>query len=161
MHWGAYAFCIRLGESECLATIGKSFGENQTMTTERAAIDRLCTDLGLPRGDAFTQDWAYELPEQFRTEDWLRRYLSAYDNPAYGDSERRMLIMLALDIANDLLNDDEEAGERACASLERVLRSRVELHRDQLEYWALEGEPLEDVFTLTPWAREQLSASIK
>ena len=131
------------------------------MTTERTAIDRICTDLGLPRGDAYTQDWAYELPEQFRTEAALRRYLSAYGNPAYGDAEHRVLIMLALDIANDLFEDDEEAGERACAGIARVLRSRVELHRDQLERWALEGEPLEDSFALTPWAREQLSGSIK
>lgn len=48
--------------------------------TERAALERICADLGLPRGDAWTQDWAYELGEQYRTEAYVGKYLAAYSN---------------------------------------------------------------------------------
>lgn len=31
------------------------------------AINVLCKDLKLPKGDLYTQDWVYELPEEYRT----------------------------------------------------------------------------------------------
>jgi hypothetical protein len=85
---------------------------------EIASIRRICSDLGLPEGDSYVQDWAYELPEEFRDEISFYRYLDAYANPTYGDSERRVLMQLALDVANDLLQQDENVGSGQCHSSE-------------------------------------------
>ena len=126
------------------------------MTNERTAIERLRTDLGLPGGDAYTQDWAHELPEEFRTASHLHRYLTAYGDPSYGDTERRLLVQLSLDVVNDLLDQDEDLGLEFWAQLLKVLKGHAQLHRDQVEYWALEDTPLEDAFPLTPLARQFL-----
>ncbi|MBK9261602.1 MAG: hypothetical protein IPM54_17575 [Polyangiaceae bacterium] len=104
---------------------------------EANAIRRICKDLGLPQGDSYTQDWAYELSEEFRSEAHLYRYLAAYGNPAYGNTERRVLIQLALDVVNDLVQQDEERGSRAWAKLVETVRAHLGLHRDQIEYWAV------------------------
>jgi hypothetical protein len=128
---------------------------------QMSAIRRICHDLGLPVGDSFTQDWAYELPEKFRDEASFYRYLSAYDKLEYGSSEKRLLIQLTLDIANDLLQQEKDVGRRIWNPLADLLRTNYELHRDQVEYWAMPGESLEDAFALTPLARtlwEELSA---
>ncbi|WP_438015638.1 hypothetical protein WMF18_32895 [Sorangium sp. So ce315] len=121
---------------------------------EAESIRRICSDLGLPAGDSYAQDWAYELPEEFRTEADLYKYLDAYADPAYGDSERRLLMQLVLDITNDLFQRDESIGAVAWDAAASVLRARPELHRDQVKYWAAIGEALEDAFVLTPLARE-------
>lgn len=117
------------------------------------AIRRLCQDLGLPLGDSYTQDWVYELPEEFRTEGAFYRYVAACRRPGYGDAEKRLLVDLALDVANDLLQRDVPQGHRAWEHLAELMREERGIHRDQIEYWALFGEPLEDAFALTPLAR--------
>lgn len=117
------------------------------------AIERICRDLGLPTGDSYTQDWAYELSEEFRSSEFLSRYVKAYSTPGYGDAEKRLLMQLMLDVTNDLLQRDEAVGRQAWESLVNLLRVNRELHRDQVEYWALPGEPLEDAFRLTPLVR--------
>lgn len=121
--------------------------------TELDVIRRLCWDLGLPPGDSFTQDWAYELPEEFRGEASLYKYLSTYTREDYGTSEKRLLVQLALDIANDLLQEQPEAGLKAWSALAEVLRVNPAVHRDQVEYWTSSDKPLEDSFALTPFAR--------
>jgi len=120
---------------------------------DRHAIQRICQDLGLPMGNSYTQDWAYELPEEFRDEAAFYRYLSAYTINGYENNEKRLLVQLALDIANDLLEQDNEVGQRAWNALAKTLRMSPGLHRDQLDYWAMPDEPLEDAFSLTPLAR--------
>ena len=120
---------------------------------EMSAIRRICQDLGLPIGDSFTQDWAYELPEEFRDEAAFYKYLAAYRREEYGNNEKRLLVRLTLDIANDLLQQEEEVGRKTWSALADVLRTNPELHRDQIEYWAMHGESLENAFSLTPLAR--------
>ncbi|HTN89449.1 MAG TPA: hypothetical protein VL242_37490 [Sorangium sp.] len=122
--------------------------------TQLESIRRVCSDLGLPEGNSYTQDWAYELPEEFRTEVVFYKYIDAYDNPTYGDPERHLLMDLLLDIANDLLQQDENVGEKAWYALANILHMRPDLHRNQIEYWAVAGEDLEDAFALTPLVRE-------
>jgi hypothetical protein len=120
------------------------------------SIRKICEDLGLPSGDQFTQDWAYELPEQFRSYDFFWNYVRAYQNPAYGDIERRLLAQLMLDIVNDLLAAGDPRGKAAWNSLSEILLANKDLHRDQVEYWALRGESLDDAFQLSPLARQLL-----
>ncbi|WP_437759584.1 hypothetical protein [Sorangium sp. So ce1389] len=124
------------------------------LKSQHESIQRICSDLGLPEGDSYTQDWAYELPEEFRTEADFYKYLNAYTNPTYGDPERHLLMDLALDVANDLLQQDEDVGKMAWHALTNVLRMSPDLHRNQIEYWVAAGEDLEDAFALTPLIRE-------
>ncbi|MGK3963949.1 hypothetical protein WMF38_07180 [Sorangium sp. So ce118] len=122
--------------------------------TQVEAIRKICFDLSLPEGNSYTQDWAHELPEEFRTEAAFYKYMNAYTNPTYDDPERHLLMDLALDVANDLLQQDENVGKKAWHALTNILRMRPDLHRNQIEYWALAGEDLEDAFALTPLVRE-------
>lgn len=68
------------------------------------SIERICRDLDLPCGDEFTQDWTYELPEEFRTEEYLNKYILTYSNDNYSESERDLLMQLILDVTNDCLS---------------------------------------------------------
>jgi hypothetical protein len=120
------------------------------------SIRKLCADLGLPPGDQFTQDWVYELPEQFRTYDFFCNYVRAYQRSGYGDVDKRLLAELMLDIVNDLVAAGDPRVKTAWNSLREILVANKDLHRDQIEYWALRGEPLEDAFQLSPLARQLL-----
>src|SRR5215207_3880306 len=100
----------------------------QMVGAEMSTIRRICKDLGLPTGDSFTQDWAYELPDEFRSESAFYQYLSAYRKEEYGNDEKRLLVRLTLDIANDLLQRDEEVGQKAWSALADLLRTNYEVH---------------------------------
>ena len=74
------------------------------------AVKRVSEMLGLPIGDSFTQDWASEVPEQFRGTSDLQRYVAVLcrlQNPA----EIETAAGLVLDVANDL----EGTGELTSA----------------------------------------------
>lgn len=113
--------------------------------------DRLSDSLGLPRGDSYTQDWAYELPDEFRTETWLGKYVDAYLNGGYSEREQAALMELMLDVSDDLiaLNPDSKMAARTLEILAANSGSYCEL----LDYWALDEEPLENCFALTPKIR--------
>jgi hypothetical protein len=117
------------------------------------AIARVCQGLGLPLGDSFSQDWAYELPEGFRTREFFERYLAAYSTPGYGPAEKHVLMQLILDVANDLLERNDGLEDGAWERVVALLQADRKLHWDLIEHWALMGEPLEDVFRLTPKMR--------
>jgi hypothetical protein len=90
---------------------------------------------------------------RYRSAEFLQRYASAYSNPEYGENEKRLLMQLMLDVTNELLETDDVAGKRAWESVAALLRENLELHRDQIEYWAMPGKPLEEAFSLTPLVR--------
>ena len=119
----------------------------------REAIARVFKGLGLPAGDSFNQDWAYELPEEFRTREFFERYVVAYSTPGYGPAEKRVLMQLILDVANDLLERNEGLEDEAWEKVVALLQADRKLHWDLIEHWALMGEPLENVFRLTPKMR--------
>jgi hypothetical protein len=123
------------------------------LNQERDAIDRLCRDLGLPRGDSQTQSWVYELPPEHRTMASLLRYAAAYSNASYDDTERRLLMKLMLDVTNELLESDSRTGERAWETVVQMIRAHPGLHQDQIDYWSMPGRPLEETFRLTPLVR--------
>lgn len=122
------------------------------MTPYSSALKRLCEDLTLPLPDAFSQEWVHELPESYRTVDWLDRYVAALAHPAYGVEERRILMSLALDVANDLAGAGE-LTDAAWSAIEGALEENLEEYSSHVEYWSVEGEPLEDCFALTPRVR--------
>lgn len=118
------------------------------------SIERICRDLGLPCGDEFTQDWAYELPEEFRTEEWLNKYILTYSNDNYSESEQDFLMQLILDVTNDFLSMGMDANDEVIVKALGLLSNNHQRHFQLIEDWALDGEPLEDCFALTDKARE-------
>lgn len=117
-------------------------------------IKRICGDLGLPVGDAYTQDWAYELPEEYRTRTWLVRYMSAYLTGNYSLNAKNELMTLALDVSNDLLSSGVSPNDEVITTVLAALFNNRHEHSELVEHWALEGEPLEDCFVLTPQVRK-------
>lgn len=119
----------------------------------RDAIARVCQGLGLPLGDSFSQDWAYEVPEKFRTREFFERYVEAYSTPGYGVAEKHLLMQLILDVANDLLERGEGPEDEAWGKVVALLQADRKIHWDLIEHWALLGEPPENVFRLTSQMR--------
>lgn len=118
------------------------------------AINVLCKDLKLPKGDSYTQDWVYELPEEYRTEEWLDKYIVAYSNSNYSEQEKNLLMSLMLDIINDFLIEKSERQSVLIDKVLKLLLANYQQHRQLIEYWSLDSEPLEDCFELTPKIRE-------
>ncbi|AWH21213.1 hypothetical protein [Stenotrophomonas sp. ZAC14D2_NAIMI4_6] len=118
------------------------------------AIERLSRDLGLPPADSHSQDWAYELPDPYRTDAWLDRYLAAYHDSGYPPDVRHALMTLALDVSNDLLGAGARPDDRSIAAVLAALSQDRHEHHALIEYWALEGEPFDDCFALTPEVRK-------
>lgn len=112
-------------------------------------INKICCDLGVPVGDSFTQDWAYELPEKYRTKEWLNNYISAYLNNDYSLKGRSELMTLALDISNDLLSEGLPPSDGVIIKVLNALFDNHQDHMDLINYWALDDESLEDCFALT------------
>ena len=122
-------------------------------TLEKSALKHICAELELPEGDSFTQDWIYELSEEYRTEGYLQRYISAYKCSIYTQNERELLVRLILDVVNDLLTLDQEVGRRAWLMTVDALGDCLLAHSEVVEYWSVVEEPLEDAFALTPLIR--------
>lgn len=118
------------------------------------AINVLCKDLKLPKGDSYTQDWVYELPEEYRTEEWLDKYIVAYSNSNYSEQEKNLLMSLMLDIINDFLIEKSERQSVLIDKVLKLLLANYQQHRQLIEYWSLDNEPLEDCFELTPKIRK-------
>jgi hypothetical protein len=118
------------------------------------AIRRLCQDLGLPPGDRHSQDWVYELPGEFRTIDWFRKYADAYRRFGYGADERVLLVHLLFDVANDLLLAQGADESTLRTELHNIVRDNPSLHREQVEYWCLFGNEMENTFEISRCARE-------
>ncbi|AFI88495.1 hypothetical protein F6Q07_22910 [Pectobacterium parmentieri] len=117
-------------------------------------INNICNDLGLPIGDNFTQDWAYELSDEYRTEEWLDKYITAYLNNGYSVSSKNELMTLCLDVTNDLLSTGTSVINATIIKVLNTLIDNYQQHVDLINYWSLDDEPLEDCFALTPEIRK-------
>ncbi|QXH45335.1 hypothetical protein KSS93_21005 [Pseudomonas xanthosomatis] len=118
-------------------------------------VRKIGRDLGLPLGDEYTQDWAYELSEEYRTKEWLERYIAAYLSGDYSPQGQRELMTLALDICNDLLSSGTSHADETLVKVLNALFDNAQVHSELIAHWALEGEPLEDCFALTPEVRRR------
>ncbi|MWP61693.1 hypothetical protein [Gilliamella sp. Pas-s25] len=117
-------------------------------------LKQLCNDLHLPLGDKFTQDWAYELPDQYRTQTWLDKYLYAYVNSTYSKLQKHILMTLLLDVTNDLLSSGMSASSPKISQVLALLFHNHDDYMDLIDYWSLSDEPIEDCFALTPEIRK-------
>lgn len=117
-------------------------------------VNNICQNLGLPIGDKFTQDWAHELPDEYRTKKWLEKYISAYQNGDYTEEERNELMSLSLDVSNDLLSSGVSPNDVTIVKVLNILFKNHEKHTELIEYWSLDDEPIEDCFALTGHIRQ-------
>ncbi|OCG58538.1 hypothetical protein [Gilliamella sp. GillExp13] len=117
-------------------------------------IKNLCDDLNLPYGDRFTQDWAYELPDQYRTKYWLNKYIFAYLYNGYSSIEKKELMILSLDVCNDLISSGLNPNDKVIQKVLNILFNNYKNYEDLINYWALDSAPLIDCFALTPIIRE-------
>lgn len=119
-------------------------------TDYRTALRNVCDTLSLPGGDAYTQDWAAELPEDYRSLEHLERYAAAV-GAASDDVERGILMELSLDVANDLVEDG--LTQAIWSPLAAELRRAPPLYAELVDRYACDGQPLEESFALTPLVR--------
>jgi len=117
------------------------------------ALDRICTDLGLWRGDRRTQDWAFEVPDTFRTDAWLASYLEAFVRTDYGHSERQALFDLIFDILNDKMKETPERSEALWHRALQTVAPYLAEHRERIQYWFCPENDLEDAFAIAPFVR--------
>ncbi|MDH2914799.1 hypothetical protein N7V53_20095 [Kosakonia sp. HypNH10] len=118
-----------------------------------SVISKICHDLGLPTGDRFTQDWAYELPDEYRTKEWLAKYIAAYSNNSDSLEVRRELMALSLDIINDLLASGLSTADGHVVKTLGLLFENYPIHIDLVTYWECGADFPEDCFALTPEIR--------
>ncbi len=116
-------------------------------------ISKICHDLGLPTGDGYTQDWAYELPDEYRTKEWLAKYIVAYLNYSDSFEARRELMALSLDIINDLLASGLSTADEHVVKTLGLLFENYPVHSDLITYWECGADSPEDCFALTPEIR--------
>jgi hypothetical protein len=117
-------------------------------------MGKICGDLGLPVGDNFTQDWFYELSENYRTKEWLDKYIIAYANNDHSLSEKNDLMTLSLDVCNDLLSSGLSATDEVIINVLNILSVNYQAHMELINYWSLDNEPLDDCFSLTSEMRK-------
>ncbi len=115
------------------------------------ARDDVLRNLGLPKRRAGSQDWAAEIPEEYRTIEQLSQALAALDAPGRDLRERQILVELALELANDFVG--EPGFEPLWSKLESEIRAHPELHEERVTYWRLEDDTYDDTFRLTPYVR--------
>jgi len=118
--------------------------------------NNLAKKLGIPSGGPFTQDWIYELPEAFRTKEWLSKYIISYSNGDYNSLEKNELMQLILDITNDLLSYGVPDTDSVIIDALNLLSDNYTSHLELIRYWSLDNEPLEDCFILTPKIRSMI-----
>ena len=118
------------------------------MKSYAEARDNILQELELPKCG---QSWSAELPWEYRSTSLLSRVLAAVDVPRRDLRERQLLIELALDLADDLI--DEPGFEELWSKIVQEIRARPDLHVERVVYWSCDDEPGHDGFKLTPYVR--------
>ena len=115
-------------------------------------LKKLCQDLKVPLGNG--QDWEYELTAEYRTPQWLAKYLSAYLDNNYSTFQKHILMNLCVDICNDLFTADRKQNQPIICQVLNVLYNDYAQHWQLIDYWAAIDQPLEDCLELTPEIRK-------
>ena len=115
-------------------------------------LEKLCQDLKVPLGNG--QDWEYELANEYRTPQWLAKYLSAYLDNNYSTFQKHILMNLCIDICNDLFTADPNQNQPIIHQVLNILYNDYAQHWQLIDYWALPDEPLEDCFEITSEIRK-------
>lgn len=93
------------------------------------------------------------MPEEFRTKEWLNKYIYSYTESRYDFFEKNELMALMLDIANDLLSEGVSGNNMVILNVLKLLSDNYNSHLSLIKHWSLDDEPLDDCFALTPKIR--------
>ena len=97
------------------------------------------------------QDWPIEVADAAR----LHEFADAYRDPALTRDER--IVLMELVIAS--LDDVEDPGSHELwPSIQEILLSDFDLHKQTVFYWAVEEFAASDGFSVTPLMRALLRA---
>ena len=107
-----------------------------------------------PIGDAFTQDWIYEVPTEYRTKAYLQKYINAYSLFKLSSEEKYLLMELIIDIANDLLESEPMYFSNIWHKISELLSRDQALYRTLIDYWSLHDQEIDDCFSITPYFRK-------
>lgn len=121
-------------------------------------IKIICDDLDIPEGDKFTQDWEYELPEEYRTFPYFKKYFQAYIFNNYQIEVKQILINLMIDICNDYMENNIIESHSSLNGLNYIIQIDYPDLKEIISYWANENEPLEDSFAISQFMREVIAS---
>lgn len=124
------------------------------MTEYLKALKKIQLRFNLPPGDLYTQDWVYELPDDYRTDSHFKDYLAAVDS-LESPQERNILMSLLMDIANDRASE-ATLTDSDWALLAGQFKSDSEDDLDLLRYWACAEDQIEDAFPISDRVRRLL-----
>ncbi len=128
--------------------MGNQYPKNVT----RAAIEGLVKKLSLPGLDLYSQDWEYEVANSSR----VSEFISFYENGILNYDEKFALMIVIISSYNDALSE----GKAQIGDWDKIryhLVNEINIHKNTIVYWSLEGEELEDCFEITPLIRELLN----
>ncbi len=113
----------------------------------RASIENLAETFDLPNDNSM-QDWAYEVANPVRTEEFIEA-LSLYEN----DPDTQFTLM---DIILQSLEESqiELEGKAIWFSTSKQLTENFELHAHQIWYWSAFNADLKDAWRISPLIRK-------
>ncbi len=118
----------------------------------RAAIEGLVKKLSMPALDSYSQDWEYEVADSSR----VSEFVSFYENGILNDDEKFALMIIIITSYNDALSEGNAQSE-VWDKVKYHLLNEINIHKNTIVYWSLEGDELEDCFEITPLMRELLN----
>lgn len=122
---------------------------NSPQYVTKEAIDGLSEKLGLP--NRVTQDWEYEVGDSSK----VSEYIESYEKIIMSKEEKFALMIIIISSYNDAL-EEGKIENSIWDKIRHHLLNDISIHRNTILYWALEGEDLENCFSITPFIRQLL-----
>lgn len=124
----------------------------------KESIEGLIRKLGLPAGDAHSQDWEYEVASAEIAVKTLEDYINRDD---LTEDERFTLMHVILESINDFISLHGESFP-LLDDFKRVVLEDYVIHQSTLEYWASwEQEDVDEAFEITPLIRSIIKEASK
>ncbi len=120
--------------------------ENYPQYVTKEAIISLTEKLHLPQINS--QDWEFEVGKSKK----VFEYISFYENVVLNKEEKFALMIVIISSYNEALLEGIAQKELWNKIKYNILKD-MDIHRNTIEYWALDDEDLEDCFAITPLIR--------
>ena len=115
----------------------------------RKAIESLIKGLNLPELTPYCQDWEYEVSNPKR----IAEFIEYYENTIVDEDEKFTLMVIIISSCNDALEEDEGLDKKLWEKIKCLLIKDRAIHKNTIDYWAIDGLELEDCFYITPLIR--------
>lgn len=122
---------------------------NELKYPSKETINKLTRDLELIGAHEFTQDWEYEVADYKQ----LARYIEYYEGSNLNTNEKTTLMRIILEAYNDYVVMENQYDSYG-AVIKKFLEQDYSIYTEIIQYWACEGEELEDCFAITSFMRK-------